>query len=146
MIIKRNLRVSAEQYFDFLLNHLYKQVKRDISNSIKKKDLIKGFEIKKTYFRDVDKVTIVFRIEEMERPLLYKISFKTEKGSQFVLHRIRTIRDNFIEVEYEENIQTDDLKQKLKALVVANKTRGNMAKTISIIENEIRNPRNYVVK
>jgi len=138
MLIKRNLRVSAEQYYDYLLNHLHKQLKRDVSNTIKKKDLIKGFEFKKTYMHGTEKVTIEFNVEEMIRPELYKISFKTEKGIQFVSHKIRSIRDNFIEDEYEENFQTNDFKLKLKAFMDVSKTRQNMAKTVSIIEKEIK--------
>jgi len=138
MIIKRHLRVSAEQYYDYLLTHLHIQLKRDVSNTIKKKDLVKGFEVKKTYMHGTEKVSIEFTIEEMSRPELYRISFKTEKGSQFVSHRIKKIRDNFIEDEYEEDFQTNDIKLKLKALIDASRTRQNMAKTISIIEKEIK--------
>lgn len=138
MIIKRHLRVSAEQYYDYLINHLHKQLKRDVSNSIKKKDLIKDFEFKKTYIHGTEKVTIIFKVEEMIRPEIYRVSFKTEKGVQFVSHRIRSIRDNFIEDEYEEDFLTSDFKLKLKAFMDVSKTRQNMAKTVAIIEKEIK--------
>ena len=137
MIIQRRLKVSAEEFFDYLQFILLKEIKQNFSTTTKKKELVTGFELKKTYINNGTAECKTLCIEKIEYPLFYKISYNTNKGTQYVIHEIKKVKENLIDDIFEEDIKSSDPKIIFNKYWKASTTRSNMAKTLSLIEKNI---------
>lgn len=137
MIIYRKLNVSANEYFDYLVNVLYKELKKNGSRAIKKSDLVEGYKFTKTLQQEGTKKETSYYIEKLERPTHFRIVYTNENGQHFVYHQIKAKQKFVIEDEYEEDIITKNWKIRLKAMRDDAKTRKSMAKAVKKMESEI---------
>lgn len=137
MKIKKQLAVSDQEFFDYIMFSLHKELKRIVSRNIKRSDIVEGYEFVKRYRQGKQTFDINCKIETLDIPRTYKLVMSAPKTDQIIAHRITKIDDYSIELEYEEDVITKSLYVKFSKSFKTAKARKNMEKTIQLLEQEI---------
>lgn len=105
MKVSEKLNVSAQQFYDYLLH----QVRKDIEKSTKKKHLtfedLDGFQYSKRLKSKKGKVLeLNIKVGPLIENRYYELSYETPTATNRYFYDIKVIDDNHIEVTYvEEN-------------------------------------------
>lgn len=137
MIIKETLNVSDTEFFDYITDALYKELKRIVSRNLKRSEVKEGFKFVKRYNQGKTRVEIDCVIEKMDIPHEYRLLMKMPKTEQVIAHRVTRIDDSHIELEYEEDVITSSLYVKFNKSFKAAKARKNMQRNVKRLEEEI---------
>lgn len=137
MKVKKQLAVSDQEFFDYIMTSLHKELKRIVSRNIKKSDIVEGYEFIKRYRQGKQTFDINCKIEVLDIPKTYKLVMSAPKTDQIIVHRVTRIDDHTIELEYKEDVITKSLYVKLNKSFKTAKARKNMEKTIQLLEQEI---------
>jgi hypothetical protein len=114
MDITKKLNVSAEAFFNTLVDSIAYDVKHSIGRAVGYESMKDGFSYKKQManrFGQQGDVTI--SVTELVKPTIYAASFEAKTGTNFVKYEIEEIGENKISVHYVESFHSDKLLNRL---------------------------------
>ncbi len=144
MDITKKLNVSAEDFFNKIVDSVVYDVKHSVGRKVSYETMKDGFSYKKTLSnRFGQKGSVTITVTEIEKPTLYAASFEAKTGTNHVRYEITELSDNKISVHYVETFDSNRLLNRLNYMLMSiiyyfgsKKRIVNMLKGIEVSINE----------
>lgn len=109
MKLKIELKVSANEVFEHLLNLMVEDIKNSNGESISSDKLQKNFSYEKSLINQVgNKVSVKVIINELIKPSKYSVSIESPQGTNNVSYALCDVT-NGVEITYEENYKSTSM-------------------------------------
>lgn len=109
MKITKQLKCSGEEFFDYLVISILKDLKSSVSKKIVKNDIQKGFTFKRKIIINNKAYPSHCLIKELEIAKRYHLCVDTGMAIMHIIHNIKEIDDQNIIDQYEEYLETKNL-------------------------------------
>jgi hypothetical protein len=146
MEIKVELKVSANEVFEQLLDLLIQDIKNSTGQTFAKNKLSNGFSYQKILRNNMGyDVTVNVHINELIQPNKYSATIENPKGTNTIEY---TLRDTLIGVEitYKENYKASSYllnwNYLLVSLIYSRRSKKKMRKQFAYLEQQILNAKN----
>lgn len=104
MELKERLNVSAEAFFDAVVQSVVYDAGNAQQKTVTEADLKKGYSYKKTMKNQLgQKGNVLVTIDEFERPVRYAVSFESRQGRNCIDYQVTDCGDGSIVVYYRED-------------------------------------------
>lgn len=137
MKVKKKLNVSSEQYFEFLIHHLLKEIPKTKKRSLNRNDLQAGFTYTQEYDLGHKKFESCKTIVAFDYGSLYHLQIEIPQGMQYIKHEVRKINENTIEVSYSEWVEVSIITGKIAYALQMKQKRKQMKMRLKAIESYV---------
>lgn len=135
MKIKKELQVNENEFFDYLVFVLLKEVRKSVDRHVKKEDLKAGYEfVRRVKDRKGNLIITRCRIEQLEAPHEYHLSMGNEDATQHIVHHVEALDDKRIRDTYEEYTNTKNKRIFWKTRNNSSKLKDDMERTLTAFE------------
>ena len=142
MIVQKVMNISNEEFFEYIMENLHKELQRIVSKDLKVEDVKEGYTFTRHFKRGKQEFEVKSEIRVLDIPNSYMLVMETNGTEQIISHIIRKIDDDHIEDTYEEDIISNRFLVKLNKSMRSKATKKKMIQTLDLLEQEIMNRRN----
>ena len=104
-----NLKVSSEEFFDFLIKSIVLDVNENSKKEVSEKDIVRGFYYTKNMQNKVGKeARVKILIRELELNKKYTAVFISDHGENIISYQVEELDDGSIDVAYSEEYIAED--------------------------------------
>lgn len=114
MEIIRTLNMSANDYFDYLIDGLYEDVLKTVNKNVKRKDIKKGFSYSKNPGKKGQGALTTIRVTELEIGKIYQVTAKSSGDTMIVTYKTQTLPNGKLEVRATQIIESYEKKKASK--------------------------------
>ena len=142
MKIEKRLKVNSEEFYNFILASVLKDVNENSDEEFELQDLVEGFTYSKNLQNKFgqDGNTIV-RINELDTNKKYEVIFESHQGENIMTYTLEPLDNQEVHVTYEEDfIATSAIKKlnyQLVSLLYNKKSQKKAYQLLSNIEHFI---------
>ena len=109
MEVLLNLKVSSEEFFDFLIKSIVLDVNENSKKQVSEKDIVRGFYYTKNMQNKVGKkARVKILIRELELNKKYTAVFISGHGENIISYQVEELDDGSIDVAYSEEYIAED--------------------------------------
>lgn len=137
MEVTMTLKVTKEEYFDYLMDSLYMNLKRSVSRKIKRSDIRKGYHFVNHYKKGEEHFEVGTTISQLEKNRIYELQRSGDFGKQLVRHMIETNPDQSINVTYIEETESNSLFGKIRSVSKKHSEKKMMKKMLKQVETDL---------
>ncbi len=137
MEVTMRLALRKEEYYEYLIDALWGELKRSVSRKIRKSEIKTNYKFINKY-KHADKCyEVISEISRLEKNRLYELSRKGDFGSQLISYRLDDNHDGTINVTYSQVTKNNTVFRKLNSTIKQSKEKRMMKQMLKQIENEI---------
>ena len=120
MKIEKTLKVSSEEFYNFILASVLKDVNENSDEEFELEDLVEGFTYSKNLQNKFgqDGNTVV-RINELDANKIYEVIFESHQGENIMTYKLQALENQEVHVTYEEDFIGSNAIKKLNYQLVS---------------------------
>lgn len=150
MELKVQLKVSANEVFEQLLNYISEDIKNSTSKSVAIDKLQKDFSYKKILRNQLgNEVPVKVMISELSRPTRYSACIENKKGTNTIDYILNDI-DEGVEITYKETFKSQSMLQSwnyfFASLIYTGRSKKKMRKQFAYLEQHILDSKDNSLK
>ncbi len=139
MIVKMNMQVSSQDFYDYLIHSILLDVLKNEEKILEEQDIVEGFSyLKKIRNHDPVKVEVI----DIQKPILYTSCITYGTSENHIAYQIRKLDDKRIEVEYKEEYKSSKKLEQwnfyLLNFLFSKRNKKKMTKMLRAMENYIQ--------
>ena len=120
MKFEKTLKVSSEEFYNFILASVLKDVNENSDEEFELEDLVQGFTYSKNLQNKFgqDGNTVV-RINELDANKIYEVIFESHQGENIMTYKLLALDNQEVHVTYEEDFIASNAIKKLNYQLVS---------------------------
>ncbi len=115
MEIIRTLKMSAAEYFDYLIDGLYEDVLKSVNKNVKRKDIKKGFSYTKRPGKNGMGAATEIRVTKLDFGKEYQIVAKSAGDTMTATYKVKELPEGKLEIRVTQIIDSYEKKKDKKS-------------------------------